>query len=191
MKKSLILAAALPVLCIGAGYGYGVTLGASPAEAAKAETAEPEAVQDPVAALMDAAAQRAIPVTAHEGAGEAVVETLKPAEPEKTSKHVVKLGRMMVPVMKPQSVTYVVADFGVAMPDSDTAAHYRIAENAIRLRDSIMTSLKKAAEDPMMLRAALDSDWLSATITEDLRASFQEAQEVLFLSLYKKDVPRS
>ena len=42
-----------------------------------------------------------------------------------------------------------------------------------------------------MKRAAIDSDWLSEKITDNVRSEFKEAQEVLFLSLYKKDVPRS
>ena len=103
----------------------------------------------------------------------------------------VKLGSLTVPVYRPQSVTYVVADLGVAMQDSETAAHYRISENAVRLRDVILTSFRKAAENPRMRRAALDSDWLSETLTTDLRENLSETQEVLFLTLYKKDVPRS
>ena len=210
MKLILIVAVALPMLSVGAGYAVGLQFAeAAPAQAAEAHADEGPA--DPVVLLMDAAEDNAAhPAAAHDapaktdethGTDEHAAPDATKADaghgkakavtPGKISKDVVKLGSMMVPVYKAASVTYVVADFGVAMPDAQTAAHYRIAENATRLRDAIMTSFREASEHPKMKRAAIDSDWLSATLTNDLRTSFAEAQEVLFLSLIKKDVPRS
>ena len=151
----------------------------------RAETAA-EAAPQPAA---DSATQDSAEPPVQLARAEGEPDTPKP--PKQDSRNVVKLGSLTVPVYRPQSVTYVVADLGVAMQDSETAAHYRISENAVRLRDVILASFRKAAENPRMRRAALDSDWLSETLTEDLRARFSETQEVLFLTLYKKDVPRS
>ena len=201
MKKTLILMAALPMLCVGGGFGAGVFLGDSLPAAEAAEQLAEAAPTDPQEALFGAAAEAApqpAADSAPQDSAEPPVQLARaegepdtPKPPKQDSRNVVKLGSLTVPVYRPQSVTYVVADLGVAMQDSETAAHYRISENAVRLRDVILASFRKAAENPRMRRAALDSDWLSETLTEDLRARFSETQEVLFLTLYKKDVPRS
>ncbi len=200
MKKILILGAVLPIVGIGIGYGAGLQMKdpeAKAAEVAAADTHEPA----PQPNLFDDAAEKApqpakkkevlhlASVHKYSGKEEALIET--DVEDAKDSKNVVQLGSMMVPVYKAKSVTYVVADFGVSMPDSTSAAHYRIAENSARLRDKILVSFREAAENSRMKRAAIDSDWLSEKITDNVRSEFKEAQEVLFLSLYKKDVPRS
>ena len=222
MNKLVILAAALPVLCTGAGFGAGIFLAPSPetaqAEAAHGETAkEPaheailagaeaahsgpaeddhgsadghgtEAHDDPAAHKPsghkadghDTAAHDAHPVKTQDGAHQLVAASAegmsKPAE-FKRSSDVVKLGQITVPVYKPMSVTYVVADLGIAMPDTKTAAHYRVAENAVHLRDTIVASFRKAAENPKMKRATLDSDWLSKTLTDDLRAEVKDRKK--------------
>lgn len=200
MKQTLILMAALPMLCVGGGFGAGVFLGDSLPAAEAAEHLAEAAPTDPQEALFGAAAEAAPQPSADPATQESATPLVQlastegePAQPKpvQDSRNVVKLGSLTVPVYRPQSVTYVVADLGVAMQDSETAAHYRISENAVRLRDVILTSFRKAAENPRMRRAALDSDWLSETLTADLRARFSETQEVLFLTLYKKDVPRS
>lgn len=210
MKLTLILALGLPVLGIGAGYGAGLQFaGNAPSAAAEPgdtsakapKASEAPIDHDPATRLIDAASKRtgkelgsrpagkAPPLNAALNGAERVGDGTVLTQPY--SGHVVKLGSMMVPVYKPRSVTYVVADFGVSMPDAETAAHYRIAENAARLRDSILSAFHQAADNPRMKRAALDSDWLSSKLTSDLQSEFTEAQEVLFLSLYKRDVPRS
>ncbi len=120
----------------------------------------------------------------------------EPAKGVMTKEHlsdakVVKLGRMMVPVVKAQSVTYVVSDIGVSMPDLDTAAHYNVAENAARLRDAILMSMHRVAGTSVMKGPSIDTEELSDTLTADLQKDFNGTGEVLFLSLYKADVPRS
>lgn len=231
MNKLILLAAALPVLCTGAGFGAGILLAPAPeaasaeaphedsakpdaheailANAEAADAADAHAVEDHASHAEEAqdsatgahgatetghGAAAAHPLKTQDGAHELVAasaeDMAKPGEFRRSS-DVVKLGQITVPVYKPMSVTYVVADLGIAMPDTKTAAHYRVAENAVHLRDTIVASFRKAAENPKMKRATLDSDWLSKTLTDDLRAEVKEVQEVLFLTLYKKDVPRS
>ncbi|RVV96857.1 hypothetical protein EKE94_16050 [Mesobaculum littorinae] len=104
---------------------------------------------------------------------------------------VVKLGRMTVPVYKSATVTYVVADFGIAFETADRAAEYRVVENATRLRDAILRSMHDAAALPVMQGASIDSEVLSSSIRTDLGRDFAGLDDVLFLSLYKMDVPRS
>lgn len=104
---------------------------------------------------------------------------------------VVHVGRISVPVYKPNSITYVVAEFGVAVDGQDEVAHYSIAENAMRLRDAIMTSMHKVAETPMLMGPAIDSDQLAKAVATDLKPEFKGVRDVLFLSLHKTDVPRT
>ena len=202
-----MIAAALPLLSLGIGFGAGSLL-AGEKVAPEAISLQSDAGEKEAKAMIDAAAAKEKAANddhdthaaeshkpaakAHEVHGSAPSHgALPPGSAVKNSRDVVKLGQVTIPIYKPRSVTYVVADLGVAMPDSDTAAHYRIAENAVRLRDNIMSAFREATENPKMRRANIDSDWLSKTLTDSLRSEFSETEEVLFLSLFKKDVPRS
>jgi hypothetical protein len=110
---------------------------------------------------------------------------------EMSDSRVVQVGRISVPVYKPHSVTYVVADFGVAVEDEEDVARYSVAENATRLRDAILTSMHRVAETPMLKGPAIDSDELADVVAGDLKPDFDGVKGVLFLSLHKTDVPRS
>jgi hypothetical protein len=109
---------------------------------------------------------------------------------EASPDHVVKLGRMTVPVYKASKVTYFVADFGVSVTDLDQASHYYDGQNAARLRDQIIATMHVAAENQLMRGDDVDSEKLAARVAEDLRAKFAGVEDFLFLSLYKTDVPR-
>ncbi len=98
---------------------------------------------------------------------------------------------MTVPVHRANSITYVVSDIGVSVKSLETAAHYKVAENAARLRDAILMSMHRAAGTPVLAGAEIDSQELSESLSADLRKGFgADVDEVLFLSLYKADVPR-
>lgn len=107
-----------------------------------------------------------------------------------TEEHVVKLGRMTVPVYGAKSISYFVADFGVSVTDLDQASHYYTAENAARLRDQVMTTMHQIAETQLMRGPEVDSTILAERVSEDLRANFFGVADFIFLSLYKTDVPR-
>ena len=109
---------------------------------------------------------------------------------EASPDHVVKLGRMTVPVYKASKVTYFVADFGVSVTDLDQASHYYDGQYAARLRDQIIATMHVAAENQLMRGDDVDSEKLAARVAEDLRAKFAGVEDFLFLSLYKTDVPR-
>jgi hypothetical protein len=193
MKMLLIAGAALPILGLGGGYLAGTQLSA-PADVPEMHAADSNPAEAPKIDLFAEASATTAPKPTKPTAipdKSAMADAAVPTKASLKSENVVRLGSITVPVYRAKSVTYVVADFGVSMSDSATAAHYRIAENSARLRDTILTSFRAAAENTKMKRVTMDSDWLSATITEDVRGKFDEAQEVLFLSLYKQDVPRS
>jgi hypothetical protein len=190
MKMLLIAGAAIPILGLGGGYLVGTQLSA-PADVPKVHAADSNSAEAPKIDLFAEASATTAPKPTAIPDKSAMADAAVPTKASLKSENVVRLGSITVPVYRAKSVTYVVADFGVSMSDSATAAHYRIAENSARLRDTILTSFRAAAENTKMKRVTMDSDWLSATITEDVRGKFDEAQEVLFLSLYKQDVPRS
>ncbi|WP_370282762.1 hypothetical protein [Pseudooceanicola sp.] len=105
---------------------------------------------------------------------------------------VIKLGQMTVPVSGAGSVSYVISELGVEVRDLDAAAHYNVAENATRLRDAILVSMHRIAGTTMLKGRTLDPKEISDSLSADLREGFgDEVGEVLFLSLYKADVPRS
>lgn len=105
---------------------------------------------------------------------------------------VIKLGQMTVPVSGASSVSYVISELGVQVRDLDAAAHFNVAENATRLRDAILVSMHRMAGTTMLKGKSLDPKEISDTISADLREGFgDQVNEVLFLSLYKADVPRS
>jgi hypothetical protein len=202
MKKSLIVAIALPVVFMGAGFAAGKML--APVAGTAEEAAAPPPKDDAISAL-DAAAEQEADA---EKVAEAQIEALAPidepaaaaepsgkyaanAETAPPEPQVVGLGRMTIPVYKPASVTYVVADFGVSVPTENKAEYYRTAENATRLRDAILLSMTRAAGKPVLSGAAIDTDALSSAIRSELKPEFGDIDEVLFLSLFKMDVPRS
>lgn len=107
-----------------------------------------------------------------------------------TDEHVVRLGRLTVPVYGAKSITYYVADFGVSVTDLDKASHYYDAQNAARVRDQIVTTMHTVAETQLMRGPEVDSAKLAERVSVDLRNQFQGIENFIFLSLYKTDVPR-
>ncbi len=186
--KPLVPMIALPVLCILAGYGAGqfLTDGAAIAEPAPsaAETAAPDAPL-PEAPIADADADES--KLGHSAVGGHGATP----PPVGVNANIVPVGAMTVPVQKPRSVTYVVADFAVAFGDPTSADHFRLTENTIQLRDAILASLTKAAATPALAGASIDTDALSATIQQDLHPRFAGISDVLFLTFYKQDVARN
>lgn len=105
--------------------------------------------------------------------------------------HVVKLGRITLPVKGPAKTTYYVADFGIAVTDMDQAAYYHEGENAARLRDQVMLTLHELAPTQLLRSDRVDSEVLADRVTEDLQEKFNGVRKLIFLSLYKTDIPFS
>ncbi|OWU83185.1 hypothetical protein ATO6_20305 [Oceanicola sp. 22II-s10i] len=105
---------------------------------------------------------------------------------------VIQLGRVTVPVQRAASVTYIVSDIGVSVDNLDSAAHFNMPENATRLRDAILMSMHRIAGTPALQGANIDTEDLAETMSADLKNDFgDQVGEVLFLTMFKADVPRS
>ncbi len=178
--KTTILMIALPVACIAAGYGVGLQIAPADAEAVLNErpAADHSEAPEPGHAEVHVAA-----VTATDPQHEGV-------ESGASKVNVVEVGRMTVPVLKRNSVTYVVADFAVSLSDSASAAELALEENSLKLKDAIQASFERAAETPALAGASIDTDALAKTITADLKPQFDAVEDVLFLNFYKQDVAR-
>ena len=105
--------------------------------------------------------------------------------------HVVKLGRITLPVEGAAKTTYYVADFGIAVTDLDKASYFYEGENAARVRDRVMTALFTMSTTQLMRSDRVDSQKLADHLTQDLQQDFAGIEDFIFLSLYKTDVPRS
>lgn len=177
MIKNLMLVVGLPTAFLMAGFGAGQLLGSPASTDGKAAEAGSVAVQESRQAKAGKPAKTALP------GPKGTPETARP--------EVVVLGRITVPIYKPRSTTYVVADLGVSTTDWKKALEYREGEKSARLRDAILEALTRASETPLLRGVSIDTDKLSSTIREEISSSFAAIDEVLFLALYKKDVPRS
>ena len=104
--------------------------------------------------------------------------------------HVVKMGRLTVPVYGARSTAYYVADFAITVTDLDQAGFYFTAENATRVRDQVMTTMATIAETQLLRGPRVESEVVAERIAKDLRDRFFGVEDFLFLSLYKTDVPR-
>jgi len=166
MKKVMSIIVVLQIIFLVLGYGVGTYL--DKADQIDGVTSTQESQTDEAAA---------------DGEGHGGEPDSKPI--------VVKLGQMVIPVYKPRSVTYVVINLGVAVDDLKTAEHYNIGENGVKLRDDIFTSLKQTADGRAMRGAVIDTEYLSKSLTEDVKQKFAGINDVLFLDFYKKDIARS
>ncbi|WP_353475730.1 hypothetical protein PVT71_24400 (plasmid) [Salipiger sp. H15] len=213
MKKSYIALAALPVIFGVVGYGAGHVLAPAAEQvevrAAEAAPLEAETILDELAT--QAPEQAITPEDGSEiGQPQHNEHAQNTARPETEIAHrpaaapgvlteerlndssIVSLGKISVPVYRPESITYVVSEVGVAMRDTTTAVNFNIAENASRLRDAILTSMHRAADGSTMKGVNIDTGELSRALSADLKKDFgDDVSEVLFLSLIKADVPRS
>ncbi|PYE84368.1 hypothetical protein [Pseudoroseicyclus aestuarii] len=165
MKTTLVLLIGLPLLAGVAGYGGGMLLAPPP----------PEVADSP--ALPDAAEAGAAPAVEHGARAKAAEGRL-----------VIDLGRMTLPVQKPEAVRYVVLDLALAARDAQQAA--RLRGGKVRLRDGILAALTAAAEGPALAGDPIDEAALRATIRAALPEGLAEGAEVLVLGLYSQEVPR-
>ncbi|WP_375176193.1 hypothetical protein [Pseudooceanicola sp.] len=105
--------------------------------------------------------------------------------------HLVKLGRITLPVEGAAKTTYYVADFGVSVTNLDQASYFYDGQNAARLRDQVITTLHELAPTQLLRSDRVDSEELAQRVSKDLRDKFAGVEDFLFLSLYKTDIPRS
>ena len=207
MKKAAIAFVALPLLCMGAGYGAGLVL-APPAEeshaavapdgtaeADKAAHGKEDATKDAHAPVKDAhgdGAEAADRDHAEAGDDHAEDEAYQQLDRYELAKDrtVVRLGQMTIPVEKTNSISYVVADFALKVETLELAERYRRVEDATRLRDSLLRAMNLAAESSVLRGVAIDSDALSQLLRDLISKDHAGVNDVMFVSLYKQDVAR-
>lgn len=172
MKKSLIFFVALPLVFAGIGYGAGIFL--APSEmAADSETMTP---------VMDENE------TEHSGP-ETYASFTKPPKPENLE--IVRIGRIMVPVYKPDTIAYVIADLSLAVDGVEKAEFLDSMEGITRVRNLILATLTDAAQTSLMTGDTVNPDLAAIVIEQALREEFPEVYEVKFLSLTTNDRPRT
>lgn len=104
------------------------------------------------------------------------------------SPHLVGVDRMIVPIRRQKSMTYVVAEFSVVVADAEHAALYLRPEIAQQLRAEIRTAMEDASRTPALLGVSIDSATLSNKIRSHLQGQFEGIENVLLPLLYKHDV---
>ena len=167
MNKSLLMVLGVSVVFAGVGAGAGTFLSST------AATTEAEAVAEA------------------DIEGEQAKKESKDSEKEKAKEPVVvEIGRVMVPVYKPRSITYVVANVAVSVTDDKKADHYKTEAGATEVRNHIITAMVELSETPILAGAELDSDKISGLVKTAIHPDFQEIDEVLFVSLLKTDMGR-
>ncbi|WP_459034588.1 hypothetical protein [Roseivivax sp. CAU 1761] len=199
----LPLLAGLPVICVAAGFGAGLLLDPAPdtAEPPLRSAEAPRAAPAPAAAPArqpDIVAEADAPATPDSGAEAAPVPEadarameaplMQPVDPQIAGR-VVHVGRMTIPVRRARSTSYIVADFGVAMKDAETAASFSTPDHTIRLRDALLERLSESVTAGTLGGVSLDTEALSADLRAALSQRYAEVEDVLFLSFYKADVP--
>ncbi|MGX9846883.1 hypothetical protein [Limimaricola litoreus] len=184
----MILIVSLPLASLVGGYAAGMYL--VPAGASQAgEAATPET--DPPQNGAEIHAAPGIPPAPvdPDGGADAVKAGKDGAQTE--TAQLLQIGRLTVPVLKPRSITYVVADIALALPEADLVAQVEESpETLMRMRDAVLASLSEAAASPAMAGPAIDTDALSARVLADLKAIGMPVDEVLFPNLFKQDVAR-
>lgn len=192
MKKAAIAFVALPLLCLGAGYGAGLTLAPEQAADQAALDAGKAKGKDTADKAKDPAKEG--DVAEKNGKTDAEAETAEgaPLDAYELSKDrkIVRIGQMTIPVEKTHSVSYVVADFALKLESLELAEHYRRLEDGTRLRDSLLQAMTLAAESAVLRGVAIDSDALSQLLRDMISKDHAGVDDVMFVSLYKQDVAR-
>jgi flagellar basal body-associated protein FliL len=192
----LILSAAVTLAGFGGGYAFANL--AAP-EAGKEPGAAPREIVQPKKAAKDKPGKT-------DKAGTAIADTAKPAGAGKAEapaeydsalkvlpdfERTVLLGRVTVPIERPSHVSYLVTDLGMLMPDADSAAELRKPDKNIILRDTILRVLQSAATSTLLRDTPVDTDALIQRLRSTLEPKVGQIDDVLLLSFYVADLPRS
>lgn len=169
MKKILIFFVALPVLCGGIGFGLGKYLMSGQSNSATHA-----------------------PATDGHGEGDAYADNAShaPAKPSMDLQSV-RIGRIMVPVYRPDTVAYVIADLALAVEGEQKAEYFETMIGATRVRNLILETLTEAAKTSLLSGDTVNPDLAADVIERALHEEFPEVHEVQFLSLVTNDRPRT
>ena len=189
--KSMILMVSVPLACLAGGYGAGQFL--LPAETLVA-SAEPTTLTDAAPGRPGDHAALGIPeapVDPHADTAKAHAADDGYGAKGETAPPLLQIGRLTVPVLKARSITYVVAEIALAMPEAALVTQVEDnPETLLRMRDAVLASLTEAAATPAMAGPAIDTAALSERVLADLKAIGMPIDDVLFPNLFKQDVAR-
>lgn len=110
---------------------------------------------------------------------------------KKPKAEVVNIGRIMVPIQKPKSITYVVARIGLSVSGTSAINYFKTDEGATMARSEILESLIELSETSLMRGANLDTSKLSELVLTSISEELDGIDDVLFINLVKNDVARS
>lgn len=104
---------------------------------------------------------------------------------------VVEIGKLMVPVYKPKSITYVVAEMGLVVNDEKIAEKLKEEKELTDVKNEVLMTLVKLSETGVMSGAQLDADQIAMAVREKLKSEYErDIADVLFINLVKQDVAR-
>ena len=177
MKTSLIVLPVLSLTLVGLGYAGGSFIQEDGATDHAAQVAADHGDIEPAAD---------VPADPH------VSDAVPPADPYALAedRRLVRVGQITVPVQKPRSTSYVVADIALRARDIGDADRITRVSTAVRARDVLLLGLHELAEGPLMRGVTIDADALAQALTDRLRKTYPEVEDVIFVSLFKQDVPR-
>jgi hypothetical protein len=172
--KTIITGVTVAVLCAGLGFGAGGFYLGSPAQAASAD--KNHEIEGEHGDSKIAEAQ-------YDSHGKLI-------EPESNEPKAVDIGRIMIPVYKAKTVSYVVATVAVSVKGSDAIAELEHVDGATKLRNEIITAMAELADTPLLRGETIDSHSVSQAVMDTLKQEFPAVEDLLFLSLVKSDVAR-
>jgi|GEM_PF-2785159 len=117
----------------------------------------------------------------------------QPPQPHRTedaasAPYLVRIETITLPIQRQNSVTFVIADFAVAVSDASYLARYQRPEYSSRLRAEIMEAMKAASRTTILTGPTIDSATLSSEIQSQLQGVFEGVEDVVTLMLYKHDI---
>lgn len=112
-------------------------------------------------------------------------------EPLWMNERLVFLGRITVPVERPGGTSYVVTDLAVAMATEEEALGLKSPDKALRMRDTVLGELRGAAAGRLLREKPMDTERLSLRLKKALEAQVGYIEEMLLLSFFVADVPRT
>ncbi|MHA6327047.1 hypothetical protein [Roseivivax sp. CAU 1753] len=178
-----ILVSAISVAAIVAGFGSGYAI----ASLSEVDGADLE-IADTSSAALD---PKQPPKHQPEKPAQEKQSALDEVEPFWMNDRLVFLGRITVPVERPWGTSYVVTDLAIAMSNARDALALKSPDKALRMRDTALLELRSAASSRMLRDEPMDTTGLSTQLKAALEEHVGAIDEMLLLSFYVAEVPRT
>lgn len=103
---------------------------------------------------------------------------------------VVEIGRVMVPIYNPRSITYVIAELGFSISDPKKADSYKEEGYVNKVRNDVLEVMVKMSETEVFNELYVDTDAISFSLHQALKKEYDYIDEVLFLNFVKQELKR-